>query len=77
VRSNFPHPSIPALGPSYTMGTGYFSGVKGQRRDVDHAPPFSAEVKKRVELYLYSPSRSSWPVLGELYLYLYLYLLAK
>ena len=26
-------------------------------------PPSSAEVKKRVELYLYSPSVSSWPVL--------------
>jgi hypothetical protein len=26
-------------------------------------PPFSAEVKERVELYLHSPSRSSWPVL--------------
>jgi hypothetical protein len=24
-------------------------------RDVDHPPPSSAEVKKRVELYLYSP----------------------
>jgi len=29
-------------------------------------PPSSAEVKERVELYLYSPSGPSWPVLGEL-----------
>ena len=27
-------------------------------------PPSSAEVKERVELYLYSPSAPSWPVLG-------------
>jgi hypothetical protein len=27
-------------------------------------PPSSAEVKERVELYLYSPSGPSWPVLG-------------
>jgi hypothetical protein len=32
--------------------------------------PSSAEVKKRVELYLYSPSGPSWSVIGELYLYL-------
>jgi hypothetical protein len=29
-----------------------------------HPTPSSAEVKERVELYLYSPSRPSWPVLG-------------
>jgi hypothetical protein len=27
-------------------------------------PPSSGEVKERVELYLYSPSGPSWPVLG-------------
>jgi hypothetical protein len=31
-------------------------GVKCPGRDVDHPPPSSAEVKERVELYLYSPS---------------------
>jgi hypothetical protein len=49
---------------SCTMGTGSFSGVKRPGRGVDHPPPSSAEVKERVELYLYSPSGSSWPVLG-------------
>ena len=29
-----------------------------------HPPPSSAEVKERVELYFYSPSGPSWPVLG-------------
>jgi hypothetical protein len=37
---------------SYTMG----AGVKRQGRCVNHPPPSSAEVKERVELYLYSPS---------------------
>jgi len=46
------------------MGTVSFPGVKRPGRGVDHPPPSSAEVKERVELYLYSPSGSSWPVLG-------------
>ena len=49
---------------SYTMGTGSFPGVKQPGRSLDHPPPSSAEVKERVELYLYSPSGPSWPVLG-------------
>jgi hypothetical protein len=32
-------------------------------RGVDHPTSSSAGVKERVELYLYSPSGSSWPVL--------------
>jgi hypothetical protein len=35
-----------------------FSGVKRRGRGVDHPPLSSAEVKVRVELYPYSPSRS-------------------
>jgi hypothetical protein len=38
------------------MGTGSFPGVKRPGLSVDHPPPSSAEVKERVELYLYSPS---------------------
>ena len=57
---------------SYTMGTGSFPEVKRPRRGVDHPPPYSAKVKERVELYVYSPSEPSWPVLGGcLYTYLY------
>jgi hypothetical protein len=47
------HPSRPALGPhpaSYSMGTASFRG-----RGVDYPSPSSAEVKERVELYIYSP----------------------
>jgi hypothetical protein len=51
-----------ALGP--TQGTGSFPGVKRLGCGVDHPPPSSAEVKKRVELYLYSPSGPSLPLIG-------------
>jgi hypothetical protein len=49
------------------MGTGSFqgAGVKRPGRGVDHPPPSNAEVKERVELYLYSTSGSSWPVTGQ------------
>ena len=47
---------------SYSMGTGSFPGVKRPGRGVNQ-PPSSAEVKERVELYLFSPSGPSWPVL--------------
>jgi len=52
---------------SYTMGTGSFPGVKRQGRGVDHPPSSSAEVKERIELYLYSPYGPSWPFYGEMY----------
>jgi len=37
---------------------------KRKHRGVDQYSPFSAEVKERVELCLYSPSGLSWPVQG-------------
>ena len=54
-------------GPPTLLYNGYrvfFPGVKRLGRGVDYPPPSSAEVKGRVELYLYSPSGPSWPVLG-------------
>jgi hypothetical protein len=54
-----PHPA------SYTVGTASLSqGVKRPRRGVNHPPSSSAEVKERLELYLYSRSGTSWPILG-------------
>jgi hypothetical protein len=38
--------------------------VKRPERGVDHPPSYSAKVKERVQLYLYSPSGPSWPVIG-------------
>jgi len=40
---------------SYTMGTGSFQGVKRPECGADHPPPSSAEIKEKVELYVYSP----------------------
>jgi len=64
-RFSTPVQTDPGVHPaSYIMGTGSFLGVKRPGLGVDHPPPPIAEVKERVELYLYSPSGSSWPVLG-------------
>jgi len=64
VRFSAPVQTGPWAHPAfYTRGTGSFPGVKRPGRDDDHPPSYSAEVKERVELYLYSTSGSSWPVL--------------
>ena len=63
VRGHIPHPSRPALGPTLQWVPGLFPGVKRPGRGVNHPPPYSAEVKARVELYHYSPSEPSRPVL--------------
>ena len=49
---------------SYTMGTGSSPVVKRPGRNVEPPPQSSAEVKERVELFLYSTSRISWPVIA-------------
>ena len=46
------------------MGTGFFQGIKRPERGVDQPTPSNSEINGRVELYLYSPSGPSWPVLG-------------
>ena len=60
-------------GPSSLLYNGNwvsFPGVKRSGRDVNHPIPSSAEIKERVELYPYSPSGSSCPVLKRNLLYL-------
>ena len=49
---------------SYAVGAETFPGIKRPGRGVEHPPPSSAEVKEKVELYIYSPSGPSWPVIG-------------
>ena len=49
---------------SCTVGTGSFPGVKRPGRGADHPSPPQRRGHERVELYLYSPSGPSWPVLG-------------
>jgi hypothetical protein len=54
-------------GPPSLLYNGYrvcFPGVKRPGRGVDHPLPSSVWIKERVELYLYSPSGPSWPVVG-------------
>jgi hypothetical protein len=54
VRFSAPVPTGPGVLPaSHTMGTGSFPGVKQPGCVADHPLPYSAEVKERVELYLY------------------------
>jgi hypothetical protein len=60
---DFPHLGPGAHPGSCTMGSGSFPGVKRPGRGVDHPPLSSAEVKERVELYLYFPSGRSRPVI--------------
>jgi hypothetical protein len=58
---------------SYTMGTEtFFLEVKWPGRVVDHQPPYSSEVKERVQLYIYSSSESSRLVQGRnLFLFIF------
>ena len=49
----------------YAMGTEFLSPqVKRSGRGVNHPPPSRVEIKERVDIYLYSPSGPSRPVLG-------------
>jgi hypothetical protein len=50
---------------SYSVGTrGSFPEVKRPKREADHSPPSSTEVKECVELYLHSPIRLHGVVLS-------------
>jgi len=61
-----PVQTAPGIHPaSLTIGTGLFLEVKRSRRGVDHPYPSRTEIKKkRILLYLYSPSGLPRPLLG-------------
>jgi len=46
------------------MGTWSLLGVKRSGRDVEHPPPFIAEVKERGDVYFYTRSVPSWKIAG-------------
>jgi hypothetical protein len=65
--TRIPHSSRQVLGytqPPITIGTESFLGVNWLGCGVDHPPPSRAEVKGSLELYVYSPSGPSWPIVG-------------
>ena len=63
---DFPHLSRQVLGPISLLYNGCRAFPWGKAAGAWCWPPTpsSAEVKERVELYLYSPSGPSWPVIG-------------
>jgi len=65
-RRGFPHLSRTVL------GTGSYGEVKLPGRVVDRPLPSNAEVKESVQLYIYSPTGSSWPAIGRALPLLYL-----
>ena len=52
------------IGPGGHPASGSFPAIKRPGRGVNHPSPSSARVKKNVQLYLYSSSGPSWPILG-------------
>ena len=61
--ARFSHPSRPAQGLTQPL-SGSFPEVNRLGRDVDQPTQSSAKIKEKVELYLYSSSGPSRPVLG-------------
>ena len=53
----------------YTMNTGTSAAVKRPGSGVDYPSLSTSKIKGRVELYIYNPSETSWPVQGLIYLY--------
>jgi hypothetical protein len=60
-----PVQTAPRTNPtSYTMGNGSFPALKRPKRGVGLPLLTYAEVKERVELYIYSPTGPAWPGVG-------------
>jgi len=47
-----------------TMGSGSFPAVKWQGLGFNHPQKSNAEVKEKIDLYLYSRSGTSWTLVG-------------
>jgi hypothetical protein len=57
-------PSNAAMGACNAVDTGLLQGIRRPERGINHPPASSSEIKKRVELYLYSHSVPSWNAIG-------------
>ena len=65
VRFSAPVHTGPGTHPTtYKIGNGSLPGVKRPECGVDPSSTSSTEIKETVDVYLYSPSVLSWPVLG-------------
>jgi hypothetical protein len=64
-----PNPSTPGLRLTQPLpnDTRVLLGGKGSECHVDHPSPFSAEVKERVQLYLYSIIVPSWQLIRKMF----------
>jgi hypothetical protein len=72
ARFSTPIQTNPAVHPaSYPISARLFSGVRHQGHGINDPNPSSNKANERVELYLYSPSGSLWPVLGKTLLNFY------
>ena len=61
TRISVPFQTGPGVNPTYyTMGTEPFQGVNRPGRGVVHSPQPSAEVKERVELYIWGTAVAQW-----------------
>jgi len=67
MEESYPAPTQTGPGvrlTSYTISTVSFPEIKRLGRTVDYPSLSVAELKEKVELYIYSLSGPSWPVLG-------------
>jgi hypothetical protein len=66
-RRDFSHPSRPALVPTQPhvqLVLGPLQGYSGRSVALTTHPHLAPRLKEELELYIYSPSGPSWPVIG-------------
>jgi len=65
VKYSTPVKTGPGAHPAtYRMGKVSSPGAKQPGLDANPPPSSNAKIKDRIELFIYSPSEPTWPVLG-------------